>query len=177
MMGGDLERLVVELAEAARQRFYGKYRGVVQDVEDPEQLGRVRAYVPEVYGDEVISPWAMPCVPLAGASHGLVCLPEVDDGVWIEFEAGDRNRPVWTGCWWGTDDLADDLGKPLARSFVTSAGHRVTLDDDENKILIEHADGAKAELTDSSLTLECKSGKVVLDASGVSVNDGALTVK
>ncbi|HKQ31541.1 MAG TPA: phage baseplate assembly protein V [Burkholderiales bacterium] len=177
MMGGELERLVVELAELSRQRFYGKYRAVVADVDDEEKLGRIRAYVPDVYGEDVMSPWALPCVPLAGASHGLVCLPEADDGVWIEFEAGDRNRPVWTGCWWGKDDLADDLGAPLARSFVTTAGHRVTLDDDGNTITIEHADGAKVELTDSSMTLECKSGTVVLDSSGVNINDGALTVK
>lgn len=177
MIGGELERLVVELAELARTRFYGKYRGVVQDVNDGEKLGRIRAYVPEVYGEDVISPWAMPCVPLAGDKHGLVCLPEVNDGVWIEFEAGDPSRPVWTGGWWGSGDLANDLGKPKARSLVTTAGHRITLDDDGKKILVEHAKGAKAELAESSLTLECKSGKIVLDGSGVNINDNALTVK
>jgi uncharacterized protein involved in type VI secretion and phage assembly len=177
MMGGDLERLVVELAELARARFYGKYRGIVQEVNDEEKLGRIRAYVPEVYGEDEISPWAMPCVPLAGAAHGLVCLPEVDDGVWIEFEAGDPSRPIWTGGWWGSDDLADDLGKPAARTWVTSAGHRITIDDDQKKILVAHAKGAKVELTDSSLTLECKSGKVVLDKNGVNINNNALTVK
>jgi uncharacterized protein involved in type VI secretion and phage assembly len=176
-MGSELERLVVELAELARQRFFGKYRAVVADIDDEEKLGRIRAYVPDVFGEDVMSPWAMPCVPLAGAQHGLVCLPEVDDGVWIEFEAGDRNRPVWTGGWWGKDDLADDLGKPLARSLVTTAGHRITLDDDGSTILIEHSGGAKVEITDSSMTLESGSGKVVLDSSGVNVNDGALTVK
>lgn len=176
MNGGDLERLVVELAELTRGRFYGKYRGIVQDVDDSEKLGRLRALVPEVYGDQV-SPWALPCVPLAGASHGLVCLPEANDGVWIEFEAGDPARPIWTGGWWGSDDLADDLGKPLARTLVTSAGHKLTLDDDGNKITLEHSGGAKVELTDSALTLECSSGKVVLDSSGINVNDGALTVQ
>jgi hypothetical protein len=175
MMGG--ERLVVELAELSRSRFYGKYRGVVDIVDDDEKLGRIRAYVPEVYGEDVLSPWAMPCVALAGASHGLVCLPEQNDGVWIEFEAGDPSRPIWTGTWWGKDDLADDLGKPLARKLVTTAGHHITLDDDGKKVIIEHAKGGKVEIAESSMTLECKSGKVVLDSSGVSVNDGALTVK
>lgn len=177
MNGGELERLVVELAESSRRRFYGKYRGVVQDVADPEKLGRIRAYVPDVYGEDVISPWALPCVPLAGEKHGLVCLPEEDDGVWIEFEAGNRNLPVWTGGWWGKNDLADDLGKPLARTFVTKSGHRITLDDDGKKISIQHAKGAKVELAESSLTLECKSGKVVLDSNGVNINNSALTVK
>ena len=178
MMGdGELERLVVELAETARRRFYGKYRGIAQDIDDPDKLGRIRAYVPDVYGEDVLSPWALPCVPLAGKKHGMVALPEKDDGVWIEFEGGNRNLPVWTGGWWGKDDLADDLNKHLARTWVTSKGHRITMDDDGKKITVQHADGAKAELTDSSLTLECKSGKVVLDGSGVNINDNALTVK
>jgi hypothetical protein len=178
MMGGELERLVVELAEAQRRRFYGKYRGVVEDVADPDKLGRIRAYVPDVYGEDVLSPWAMPCLPLAGKKHGLICLPEKEDGVWIEFEKGNRNLPVWTGGWWGkNDELSDDLGKPLARTFVTSAGHRITIDDDGKKILIKHADGANVEMTNSSMTLECKSGKVVLDNSGVAINGSSLTVK
>lgn len=176
MNGSDLERLVVELAELARARFYGKYRGIVQAVNDDDKLGRVRAYVPEVYGEDVISPWAMPCVPLAGAKHGLVCLPEVDDGVWIEFEGGDPSRPIWTGGWWGSDDLADDLGKAKARSWVTTEGHRITLDDEGKSVLIKHAKGAQVEIKEGSMTLECKSGKVVLDSSGVNVNSGALTV-
>jgi uncharacterized protein involved in type VI secretion and phage assembly len=175
-MGSELERLVVDLAEAQRQRFYGKYRAVVADIDDEEKLGRIRAYVPDVFGEDVMSPWAMPCVPLAGANHGLVCLPEENDGVWIEFEAGDVNRPIWTGTWWGKDDLADDLNKHLARGFITSAGHRIVIDDDAKTIVIEHANGAKAELGDSSLTLECGSGKVVLDNGGVNINDGALKV-
>lgn len=176
MNGGELERLVVELAERVRNHFYGKYRGLVQDVADPNKLGRIRVQVPEVYGD-ANSPWALPCVPLAGASHGSVWLPEVGDGVWIEFEAGDPARPVWTGCWWGSGDLEDDLAKHRARAFVTSAGHRITLDDDGGTISIEHAGGAKVELTDSAMTLECTTGKVVLDAGGVNINNGALTVK
>jgi uncharacterized protein involved in type VI secretion and phage assembly len=175
MQSGELENLVVELAELQRRRFYGKYRGIAQEVEDPEKLGRIRALVPEVYGDQV-SPWAVPCVPLAGASHGAVWLPEADDGVWIEFEAGDPARPVWCGGWWGKGDLDDDLGKAKARSLVTSAGHRITIDDDGNKITVEHASGGKVEITDSAMTLECGSGKVVLDSSGVNVNSSALTV-
>lgn len=175
MNSGALESLVVDLAETVRQKFYGKYRGLVQDVDDPEKLGRVRVSVPDVYHGE-LSPWALPCVPFSGASHGVVWLPEKDDGVWIEFEKGNPALPIWTGGWWGKGDLDDDLGKAKARSLVTSAGHRITIDDDGGKITVEHAGGAKVELTDSALTLESGSGKVVLDSSGVNVNNNALTV-
>lgn len=175
MEGGEIERLVVELAALARSRFYGKYRGIVEAVKDPEPLGRIRARVPEVYG-EVVSPWALPCVPYAGKDHGFVCLPDPGDGVWIEFEAGDPSRPIWAGLWWGSGDLADDLGKPRVRTLVTGAGHRIAIDEDKNLIRVEHAGGGKVEITQSDMTLESAAGKVVLSSSGVDINNGALTV-
>jgi hypothetical protein len=64
---GVMERVVVELASEARERFYGKYRGMVADVTDPDALGRIKVQVPEVYG-AVVSPWALPCAPYAGPS-------------------------------------------------------------------------------------------------------------
>lgn len=174
MEGSALERLVVELTEQTRSRFYGKYRGIVTDVSDPEQLGRIRAKVPEVFAEED-TPWALPCVPFAGKDHGVVWLPEVSDGVWIEFEAGDPARPIWCGGWWGNGDLAD-TGNAKVRALVTSAGHRIVIDEDQNLIHLQHSNGSKVDIGDNDITLESGSGKVVLSASGVSVNDGALTV-
>jgi|307.fasta_scaffold209411_3 uncharacterized protein involved in type VI secretion and phage assembly len=174
MEGTALERLVVELADQLRGRFYGKYRGIVTDVGDPDQLGRIKANVPEVLGDEE-SPWALPCVPFAGKDHGVVWLPEAGDGVWIEFEAGDPARPLWCGGWWGDGDLSD-VANAKVRAFVTSAGHKIVIDDDQNLIHLEHASGGTVDISDSDITLQSGSGKVVLDASGVSVNDGALMV-
>ncbi len=95
----DMEKLVVELTEAVRSRYYGKYRGIVEDNEDPENLGRIKALVPEVLGD-VKSGWALPCVPYAGEGSGQYFMPPAGAGVWIEFEAGDPSRPIWSGCWW-----------------------------------------------------------------------------
>ena len=56
------------------KRFYGKYRGVVSDIMDPAMQGRIKAKVPDVYGDEE-SGWAMPCAPFAGSGAGLCALP------------------------------------------------------------------------------------------------------
>ncbi len=82
--------------------FYGKYRGIVTDIEDPLKIGRIKARVPDVLGDEP-SGWALPCVPFAGDGMGFYALPDTDARVWIEFEQGDPDYPVWTGCWWGED--------------------------------------------------------------------------
>jgi uncharacterized protein involved in type VI secretion and phage assembly len=170
----DTERLLVEAAEHIRNRHFGKYRGLVRDVDDPENLGRIVAQVPEVYGD-MISPWALPAVPFAGDAHGLVVLPEVDDGVWIEFEAGDISRPVWSGCWWASGQLPAP-GARAVRTLVTSGGHKVVLDDEAKKLQLLHSGGAELTMTDNDITLKMGSTQIVLSASGVSVNDGALEV-
>src|SRR5262249_20058237 len=95
------ESLLMDIAERIRNRFYGKYRGVVTQVDSPTL--RVKAKVPAVLGDQE-SGWAMPCVPYAGPQVGLAFLPEEGTGVWIEFEGGDVSFPIWTGCYWRTGE-------------------------------------------------------------------------
>ena len=81
--------------------FYGKYRGIVTDNKDPLFTGRIRATVPDVLGSDE-SGWATACTPFAGSGAGFFALPDVGVGVWIEFEHGDPDYPIWTGCWWGS---------------------------------------------------------------------------
>lgn len=171
------ENLLVELTEYVRTRYFGKYRGLVRDVEDPENLGRITASVPEVYGGNGNdSPWAMPSVPFAGQNHGLVTLPEVGDGVWIEFEAGDISRPIWTGCWWAQDEIPEPAG-PQTRVFVTSGGHKLVMDDQRSKLQLLHSDGAEITLTGSTITLKINSTELVLSATGLNINNGAFEVR
>ena len=80
--------------------LYGKYRGTVVNNVDPEQIGRIQAIVPGVEG-LLPSSWAMPCLPWGGINTGVFTVPPMGAGVWIEFEHGDPNYPIWTGCFWG----------------------------------------------------------------------------
>lgn len=169
------EALLVELTEFVRNRYFGKYRGLVRDVDDPENLGRIVAQVPEIYEEED-SPWALPSVPFAGQDHGLVVLPEVNDGVWIEFEAGDPSRPIWTGCWWASGEMPAP-GGTQTRVLVTSGGHKLILDDDEVKLQLLHSGGAEITMTDNDITLKIGSTQIVLSASGVNINNGAFEVR
>ena len=107
--------------------------------------------MPEVLGEEV-SQWARPAVPFAGAKHGFVALPEVGDGVWIEFEAGNVTQPIWSGFWWGDDEIPDP-GAEKTRVFATSNGHKLVLDEDANEVRIEHGGGPSIVLTDSDITI------------------------
>lgn len=88
------------MTDATPTRYYGKYRGTVINNIDPEQRGRIMAMVPDVQGI-VPTTWAMPCVPLAGKQEGTYMVPQIGAGVWIEFEQGDPEYPIWVGGFWG----------------------------------------------------------------------------
>ena len=106
---------------AAQTGFYGKYRGTVVNNIDPLQIGRIQAIVPDV-GSLVPSTWAMPCVPVAGPNMGFFALPMIGSGVWIEFERGDPDHPIWVGCYWG---MAAEL--PLMSHIVPPVVPGITL--------------------------------------------------
>ncbi|MEQ1903075.1 MAG: phage baseplate assembly protein V [Pirellulaceae bacterium] len=89
------------MMEAASNRYYGKYRGTVFNNIDPEQRGRIQAIVPDVQG-LVPTTFALPCVPIAGKQEGTFMIPQIGAAVWIEFEQGDPDYPIWTGGFWGS---------------------------------------------------------------------------
>ena len=141
MQDAGFEQLVVEIAEHQRSRFYGKYRGVVSDNNDAEKLGRIRAHVPEVLGAQIESPWALPCAPYTGPDQGLFVVPEVGAGVWIEFEAGDPARPIWSGGWWAASEAPKNESggeaTPTRRILKSKTGLMAALDgtDEPGRIL------------------------------------------
>ena len=86
------------------REFFGKYRGKVTSSQDPNFLGRIQVSVPAVLGDGKKS-WAMPCVPYAGKDIGLFMVPPIGGNIWVEYEGGDPDYPIWGGCFWGKDEL------------------------------------------------------------------------
>jgi uncharacterized protein involved in type VI secretion and phage assembly len=158
----------------AADRFYGKYRGTVSDDQDPRDQGRVRARVPEVLGEEE-SGWALPCAPYGGDGIGFFAVPPPGTHVWVEFEAGDPSRPIWSGCWW-TRGQVPEGAKAGRLVWKTVSGHTITLDDEEKSIEITDAGGAKVVLDKSGVELSKGGQKVALTGGSVSINDGALEV-
>jgi uncharacterized protein involved in type VI secretion and phage assembly len=171
----DLERVVARLAHEVERRFHGKYRGIVVDVEDPEMLGRIKVQVPSVLGDQVSTGWAMPCVPYGGeANRGFLFVPEVGAGVWVEFEEGDLEFPVWVGTFWskpgGTTDLPkpngpdgaeEEVQSPPTRKIIkTAKGHTLQFEDKDGEERI-----VLWEATHSHV--------ISLDEAGVTVTDGS----
>ena len=140
-----IEQTIEHTLERLADRFYGKYRGLVTDNSDPANLGRLKANVPEVLG-ETETGWALPCAPYSGSGSGFYTVPDVGAGVWIEFEAGDVSRPIWSGCWWGSGELpSDDLGSratPPMKVLRTEAGLLVALNDDAQTITLSDSDSS-----------------------------------
>ena len=166
------DQLLADLLERVRNRYYGKYRGTVTDVD--EKTLRIKAKVPAVLGDQA-SGWCRPCVPYAGPNVGMAFLPEVGAGVWIEFEGGDVSYPVWVGCYWREGENPGDA-KPAVKTIVTKQGHKLLFDDDSQTVTITDSSSNKITLSADGITLERGSNKVVIAEANVSVNDGALEV-
>lgn len=170
-MSGEFEDLLVEIAEWKRGHFFGKYRGIVKTVGEGDELGFITAIVPEIFGEMEV-PRIVPAVPFAGAKHGLVALPEVDDGVWIEFEAGNVSKPIWSGFWWADGEMPEPKGA-LVRTFITTAGHKLILDDDGGEVTLLHSNGAEMTMTDSDISITIGQATIKMTDSEISLSVGS----
>ena len=151
-----MDEVVLGFLERQTDRFYGKYRGLVRDTNDPLDRGRIKAEVPEVLG-KVLTGWALPAAPYAGKDQGLFTVPPTGSGVWVEFEAGDVSRPIWTGAWWA-DGEAPDKAKPAQKVLKSEQGLRVKLDDASEKIVISD------ERDQNLLNIQAKDGVILVQA-------------
>lgn len=173
-MPGSLERSVERLARQSAERFFGKYRATVTDNADPDRQGRIKAQVPAVMGETEVG-WALPAFPFAGSGHGMVMLPEVGAMVWIEFEAGNLDFPIWSGAFFAGSERPEP-NTTGARTIVSVSGHRIVLDDDAGTLVVEHAQGAKLEMTATDITLVVGTNKMVLGPAAITFNDGVLKI-
>jgi len=165
------DNLLQELADRVRNRFYGKYRGVVVTVDAATM--RIQASVPAVLPQGTTG-WCMPCVPYAGPQVGFVMLPEVGSGVWIEFEGGDVSYPIWTGCFWGAGEVPSAANADI-KSIITTAGS-LALDNNASSITLTDAQQNTVVMDSSGITSTSGSSSVAIGAAGVNVNNGALEV-
>jgi hypothetical protein len=142
-------------------QFFGKYRGKVASNQDPMNLGRLQVSVPAVLGEGRDS-WAMPCVPYAGSQVGFLALPPVGANLWVEFEGGDPDYPIWSGCFWGPGEMPITPALPEIKFFKTN-GITLTLSeiDPTRGFTIEVA----PPLVPQPLTLK-------MNADGIKISNG-----
>ena len=172
-----LEKVVANLVQKVERRFYGKYRGFVVDNADPEKLGRLKVKVPSVLGNEVVTGWAMPCVPYGGeANQGFLFIPEVEAGVWVEFEEGDLEFPIWVGTFWSKPGGESELPKPndpdgaeqgevqdppTRKIIKTKQGHTIQFEDKDGEEMVTIVEAKNKNV----ITMD-KDGTKITDAKG-----------
>lgn len=113
-------------APTAKTRYEGLYKGKIVQRTDPSRLGRLRVSVEGVHTNVSVEnlPWAWPCTP-AFQKGGFFAIPPLDEYVWVMFEAGMADYPVWLGGWWGaptpqTVETADGYGASAHRELPTN---------------------------------------------------------
>lgn len=180
-------RSVSQMSDSGARKYFGKYRGTVVNNLDPEQRGRLMAQVPDVTGF-VPSTWALPCVPMAGLQMGAYVVPSLGAKVWIEFEQGDPDYPIWTGCFWGSFaevPLSAHGWPPPSPNMVLQTGN-------QNSITIQGMPGGgivlscgpfpnpaspKIMLSPAGITLSSGQGAVIqMTGPMVDINGGALNI-
>lgn len=149
----------------------GKFRGFVKKNKDPENRGRIKVVVPSIL-KEALTHWALPCLPFGGRpDQGWFTVPEKDALVWIEFEEGNLDKPIWTGTFWQQPhetpvETQDAL--PDVRMLKTASGHTLIFDDseEEESIRIFHKAGAELNIdkNGSIVLLDVSGGKITLNA-------------
>ena len=166
------EMMLQDVLDHVRNRFYGKYRGTVTEVDAATM--RLKANVPAVLPGAPTG-WCAPCVPYAGPKVGFLMLPEVGSGVWIEFEGGDTSYPVWVGCYWRDGEKPDDATATV-KAIVTAGKSKLLFDDDAKTITLADSNNNTVTLSSDGITLQRGANKVVVSDGNVSVNDGAVEV-
>jgi hypothetical protein len=149
------------------QRYYGKYRGTVLINIDPMQLGRIMAQVPDVFG-ATPSSWAMPCVPAAGVQAGVFIVPPIGSSVWIEFEQGNRDYPIWTGGFWGT--VAEIPVFATAPPAIPPGQNIVLQTTGQNSIIL--SDGPPTPVTGGIVLKSATGAMLVINATGIYISNG-----
>jgi uncharacterized protein involved in type VI secretion and phage assembly len=165
-------------------KYYGKYRGLVLNNIDVMQKGRLLVQVPDVLGLG-ISSWAMPCVPIAGPQMGSFFLPIIGAGVWVEFEGGNRDYPIWTGCFWGSAAEVPALalaGIPASPNIVlqTLGQNTIVVSDvpgPTGGIMLKSLTGATIMVNDTGIIIQNgKGASIIMAGPTTTINNGAMVI-
>jgi uncharacterized protein involved in type VI secretion and phage assembly len=180
-MSGDV---LARLLERVEGRFFGKYRAIVIDNDDPENRGRLRLKIPSVLGEDVVSGWALPCLPYGGLEdQGFVFIPEAGATVWVEFEGGNLDYPVWVGTFWGKPGGASEVPKPAneqrppTRKMIKTRKGSIEIEDKDGEevFIIQYNDGKKQNTVtmnkDGILVEDANNNTIIMSADGIELED------
>jgi uncharacterized protein involved in type VI secretion and phage assembly len=147
--------------------YFGKYRGIVTNNDDPQQIGRIMVQVPDVLGTNP-SAWALPCVPAAGFGSGVFVVPPIGSSVWVEFEGGRIDLPIWTGGFW-----------PSAAEVPAAASGPAPIPPGQNIVIattgrnmLALSDAPETPASGGVVLVSAGGASIILNASGIYLNNG-----
>ena len=149
------------------KKYYGKYRGTVINNIDPMQQGRIMAEVPDVLS-LLPSTWALPCVPFAGQQSGFFVVPQIGASVWVEFEHGDPNYPIWVGGFWGNATEVPALA--IAPPPIPPGNNIVIESTLQNMVMV--SDSAPTPVTGGIVLKSTTGAMIVVNDSGIYISNG-----
>jgi len=165
-------------------KYLGKFRATVVNNVDPMQIGRIQVMASDV-SNLIPTTWAMPCFPIAGKQMGAYLIPQVGAGVWVEFEQGDSDYPIWTGSYYGSVAEVPALalaGIPASPNIVfqTTGQNALVVSDlpgPTGGVMLKSATGASIIVNDTGIYIQNgKGASIVMTGPTVTVNNGALVV-
>lgn len=171
-------------SESIPNKFFGKFRGMVLNNIDPMQMGRLQVQVPDV-SNLLPTSWAMPCFPFAGKQMGMWAIPQIGAGVWVEFEQGNPDYPIWSGCFYGSaaevPALALTAPPPLSDIVLQTALQNTLLISDmagpTGGILLKTMTGAMISINDIGITISNgKGATIIMSGPSVTINAGAMVI-
>ena len=117
-------------------KFYSSYRGYVVNNEDPEGLNRILVSIPSVTRGATHTKWAFPKNAFSGNGYGIQMLPMVGDLVWIEFEFGNTEYPIWSHAHYAKGEKPEEFLNHKIYGFKSPMGQLVIIDDRENEVYV-----------------------------------------
>lgn len=186
--------------------FYGRYRAIVVDNVDEEVPGRIKVRIPAIGHKEGDWIYAWPKFPtpcgVVGEDeyYGFYCPPPANkEMVWVEFEVGRTKHAIYTGGWFGKDELPDKVRDAApdiwsiwsrAQHYLTfrdkdgaeevelawRARHKVTMDEDGIRIVTEGGTSVELKADGTFAITDEKDNEVVSSTSGIEVKAGTAKV-
>ena len=161
-------RLIQEQGLEATGRFYSIYTGIVEDNDDPLQMHRLKVSVPSVMGG--ITQWAFAKGSPGGFNCGAKLLtPDIGDLVYVEFEFGNPDKPLWTYNGWGEDEMPQELADPDVMGVVTPNGNIITVNDKTGDLSI-HLNGNTSIQLDGDFIVQSKDSVCIGGEKGTAIN-------
>lgn len=121
--------------------YYSTYSAYVYSTEDPENMNRLQLIIPMIDRYTPLRTWALPKDLYGGPNYGVNILPEKGDLVWVEFEFGRLQNPLWSHGYFGKGEKPKAFTSHKIKGFVSPGGIELLIDDEKNEVRVKLKDG------------------------------------